>query len=239
MEKLQEFIDEGLTNTEIIKILNISLDTLRVYRSKLNYPTSRYIKLLNNNPDFKDYFKQLYINNTNDEIVNILKNHSLFIRKKLSASRIIEIRNFYKLEHKMYERVYESEYDRIRGYIIRNSKFMARRRGIHFDLKYTDFEIPEYCPILNIKLTYLNESNGNHFSHSSLDRIDNSKGYIKGNVIVISRLANAMKNEANFEQLELFSENILKLINFYKNQGALGSITDVFDNFSPKLSLDS
>jgi hypothetical protein len=47
-----------------------------------------------------------------------------------------------------------------------------------------------------------------------------------------------MKNAASFEQLKLFSLNINKLINCYENQGALGSITDVFE-FEPKLNLDS
>jgi hypothetical protein len=71
----------------------------------------------------------------------------------------------------------------------------------------------------------------------SIDRIDNTKGYIKGNVIVMSTLANAMKNKASFEQLKSFSTNILKLVNHVQNQGALGDITDIFPNIE-KLSLD-
>lgn len=175
------------------------------------------------------------------ELVEIFKNHPLFLRlrKKICQRRLGEIRNFYALEHKMFEHTYESDYDRIRGYMIRNSKFMAKRRNIYFDLKYTDFDLPEYCPFLNIKLTYLKESNGNSPHHASLDRIDNSKGYIKGNVIVISRLANAMKNESNLEQLEIFCKNGLKLTQYYKNYGTLGNITDIFGEFTLKLSLDS
>lgn len=64
-------------------------------------------------------------------------------------------------------------------------------------------------------------------------------GYIKGNVIVVSRLANVMKNEANFEQLKLFCKNMTKLVNHYETQGALESITDIFGDYFPKLSLDS
>ena len=78
----------------------------------------------------------------------------------------------------------------------------------------------------------------NHRSSATVDRIDNSKGYIKGNVMVISRLANAMKNEASFEELEIFSKNIITLTDYYKNQGALGSITDIFFN-NEELNLDS
>jgi len=37
-----------------------------------------------------------------------------------------------------------------------------------------------------------------------------------------------MKNEADFDQLITFSQNITKLIDFYKNQGALVNITDIF-----------
>jgi hypothetical protein len=138
------------------------------------------------------------------------------------------------LSPSMPENNYISNRDRVKGYIIRNTKFMAKRRGINFNLTFEDFDLPEYCPILNIKLTFGKESSGNHFSHASLDRIDNSKGYIKGNVIVMSRMANAMKNSANFEQLETFSSNILKLVNHYKTQDALANITDVFPHIKLK-----
>lgn len=40
----------------------------------------------------------------------------------------------------------------------------------------------------------------------SVDRIDSGKGYIKGNVWVISRKANVMKNNATFKELKEFAE---------------------------------
>lgn len=125
--------------------------------------------------------------------------------------------------------------ERIKGYMIRNSKFSAKRRNLEFNIDVRDIQLPEYCPILNIKLYYNFEKRDfNSFNHASLDRIDNSKGYIKGNIMVISRLANAMKNEASFEQLDTFTKNIKILTDYYKDQGALGSITDVFPDIKLK-----
>lgn len=129
---------------------------------------------------------------------------------------------------------YKNSLDRRKGYIIRNIKFSAKRRKIYFDLKYSDLELPIYCPLLNIKLDYDSKFNGNSFDRATVDRIDNNKGYIKGNVIILSKLANAMKNEASFDQLEIFSNNILKLTSYLKNQGALGSITDIFPGIELK-----
>ena len=87
--------------------------------------------------------------------------------------------------------------------IYRAAKHRAKFRGIDFDIELSDVIIPEFCPVLHIPLSV---STGKVSDYSpSLDRIDSTKGYIKGNVQVISYKANTMKSNANAEDLLLFA----------------------------------
>lgn len=240
---IQEIIQDyknGMKMTEIARKNHVANSTISGYIKPLNLPTNKVINSINNWEGFKEFFIETY-NSTDSmqEIYDKLLQHPYFKRttRKSISQRTTEIRNLFGLPPKMPENNYNSEYDRIRGYIIRNSKYCAKRRGIHFDLKYTDFELPEYCPILGLKIEY-GSGDGNAPNHASLDRIDNSKGYIPGNVMIISKLANAMKNEANFEQLQLFIKNYTYLLNYINEHGTLGNITDIFPHWK-KLSLDS
>ena len=45
----------------------------------------------------------------------------------------------------------------------------------------------------------------------SLDRMDNSKGYVKGNVQVISHKANSMKFSASKDELLKFAEWVMRV----------------------------
>jgi len=94
--------------------------------------------------------------------------------------------------------------------LLKSSKANAKTRQLEHSIVEEDIIIPEYCPYLNIKLTYTVES-CNHPTTISIDRIDSSKGYTKDNIQVISRLANLMKSYATQEQLITFAENVLKL----------------------------
>jgi hypothetical protein len=73
-----------------------------------------------------------------------------------------------------------------------------------------DIIISTYCPYLGVKLL-TNPDERNSPNYFSIDRIDSSKGYVKGNIQIISRLANTMKNNATISQLIIFAENILKI----------------------------
>ena len=84
----------------------------------------------------------------------------------------------------------------------------ARKYNIEFDIEESDIVIPIYCPILNCKLE---KGNGYLFNAMSLDRVDNNKGYIKGNVRVISRKANLLKSSLTLDILET-------LIKYIKNE---------------------
>lgn len=211
-DQFLELYEKNYIDRRIAEHFGVHAITIGIFRKKLGLPTVNRLHIY--------YNKVLELNNqghSDPEISKILG---------LSKSFVQYVRSKYQIKSNFIERTYSNIVDRKKGYIIRNSKFQSRRRGIPFDLTYEDLELPSHCPILGIQLEYFNT--GNSPNHYTLDRIDNTKGYIKGNVIIMSRLANAMKNEANFEQLRCFSKNINKLIDHYENHGALGSITDVF-----------
>src|SRR5258708_29715579 len=57
---------------------------------------------------------------------------------------------------------------------------MAKWRNLEFNLTIEDIVIPKFCPVFGIQLK---TGLGTHTKASpSIDRIDNSKGYVKGNV---------------------------------------------------------
>jgi len=91
------------------------------------------------------------------------------------------------------------------------AKLRAKNKGLAFDITETSFEIPVYCPILGIELkrTPIKASD----CSPSLDRIDNSKGYIEGNVRVISRRANLLKSNMTYEECVLILKDLKSRIN--------------------------
>lgn len=90
--------------------------------------------------------------------------------------------------------------------LVTTARSRANKNNIEFNIDSNDFEMPEYCPLLNIKLSSnYNIAQDNSYS---LDRIDSTKGYIKGNVWVISRRANAIKSNATLQELELLVTNL-------------------------------
>lgn len=87
----------------------------------------------------------------------------------------------------------------------------ARRRseefGLPFNLIIEDIIVPEFCPILGIKL---HKGHGRTADCSpTLDRIIPKLGYIKENVMVISHKANTLKRHGDLNELE-------KIVNYIK-----------------------
>lgn len=83
----------------------------------------------------------------------------------------------------------------------------AKTKGIEFNLTLEDIAIPEYCPALGLRLEPVRGMTG-HDASPSLDRIDNSKGYVKGNVTVLSFRANTLKNNATPAELRAIADFI-------------------------------
>lgn len=88
--------------------------------------------------------------------------------------------------------------------LLQKARQRAKRLGLEFDLIADDIEVPTICPVLGIPLVL---ANGKPQRGSvSLDRLDNSIGYVRGNVCVISYRANVLKKDATPEELALLLE---------------------------------
>lgn len=81
------------------------------------------------------------------------------------------------------------------------AKNRAKAKGLPFDLTADDITVPVFCPILGIKLERGRYGKGINDAAPSLDKIDPEKGYVKGNVIVVSMRANRIKTNARADEI--------------------------------------
>jgi hypothetical protein len=81
------------------------------------------------------------------------------------------------------------------------AKKRAEKKDIIFDISIVDIVIPDVCPVFGFKFE-VGIGKGPSDKSPSLDRIDNSKGYIKENIQIISFKANKMKNDCTTEDVE-------------------------------------
>ena len=77
----------------------------------------------------------------------------------------------------------------------RDAKRRSEKKGVPFNLstKYILSILTDFCPVFNTEFVF--RGNGRTQPTSpSLDRIDPAKGYVEGNVVVISSKANNIKS---------------------------------------------
>jgi hypothetical protein len=144
-----------------------------------------------------------------------------FCKKKLSKEkfRIISRNNWHGLYPQC--KICESSLMKVKyeqnpiPQMLSNAKIRAKQKGVDFNLttQYLKKIFPKdnKCPItgLNFEFGYINKEKINKNNSPSLDRIIPSKGYVIGNVMIISDLMNRMKQDSTYEDIE-------KLYNFYK-----------------------
>lgn len=83
--------------------------------------------------------------------------------------------------------------------LLRAARERAKTLGVPFAISLEDIHVPHICPALGIPLV---QGLGKpHAGSPTLDRVIPTLGYVRGNVAVISYKANAMKQDADPEQL--------------------------------------
>ena len=76
-------------------------------------------------------------------------------------------------------------------------KRISKDKGLPFNLDVSDIVIPDICPVLGIPIK---PNTGNNFMNNNsptLDKFIPAKGYVKGNVHVISWRANNLKSDGS------------------------------------------
>lgn len=86
--------------------------------------------------------------------------------------------------------------------LLKQARGNAKRRKITFSITLSDICVPKLCPVFGKPLVW----DGPTEWRPSLDRIRNNRGYVKGNVIVISYRANRLKADASLAELRALAD---------------------------------
>jgi hypothetical protein len=99
-------------------------------------------------------------------------------------------------------------------YKIQRHKFRAKKAnavaiGYEWTVEFGELEWPEKCPILGMEIDYFAETRQEN--SPSFDQIDPGKGYVSGNVQILSWRANRIKNNGTAEEHRLIADYLDKL----------------------------
>jgi hypothetical protein len=102
--------------------------------------------------------------------------------------------------------------------MVANSRRRAKEKNLdhNIDVAYLRSICPSHCPYLGVKLRWEVQDGlgmkAKAFHNSpSLDRIDGSKGYVRGNVAIVSYRANTIKQDATEQELIQMGQRIAEL----------------------------
>ena len=81
------------------------------------------------------------------------------------------------------------------GFALQQLRRNAKKRGFEFSITKADLlPLPTVCPVFGTPLIYSGEGGPNA---ASIDRSDSAKGFVRGNVVVMSNRANHLPPEQN------------------------------------------
>jgi len=104
-----------------------------------------------------------------------------------------------------------TENNKVQSRIYSRIKSRSKIRNIPFDLEIEDIVVPDFCPVLGIKIKSVAGSGTNFKNSPSVDRIDPNRGYTKDNIRIISNRANLLKSNATVEEMEKILADIKKI----------------------------
>lgn len=152
-----------------------------------------------------------YLTEEENRIAQYVYNQAYY--KQNREQRIAKQKSYY-LKNKSRLTDYQITYKSIPQKNMKRLWDAARRRSLEikvdFNLEVSDLIPPEICPYMGVPITHIS-GQGYVMTNASLDRIDSTKGYTKGNVRVISWMANKMKQNATEEQLIAFAKGVLRI----------------------------
>lgn len=145
-------------------------------------------------------------------------------KRAIEKAQRIENKRIYALavaERKAARAIFKLEYEeKSRDWNARKHEYLmlawARRRaklyGVPFKITVDDIIIPETCPVFGFKMIRNNGVGARSTPQSpTIDRTVDKKGYVPGNIQVISCKANSMKGSRDINELRQFAKWILTL----------------------------
>ena len=97
----------------------------------------------------------------------------------------------------------------LRKRLLNSAKVRANKDNLKFNIKIDDIIIPSKCPAIDIKIYKAGKEAT--YNSPALDKIIPSKGYVKGNVAVISHRGNNLKTNMNVDEITKLVKYLRKM----------------------------